>query len=259
MSEINPTLKTSYHSPEDLINYLRTKGRNHNYYKIYSSIERIYGWLEDGKLYLSRGNRWNDISDRRLFNDDSYEHINFGLCCSFSKSENVAMWMLYGKDENGAMLDITKGQIEAVINGLDHIEFGHFDNKAFVSTVTLEKKDIEIFRQDVLYYSDTDENGLISIKRSDERCDQVPAGVIDRLYIRKKYPWNYENECRFVIRVKRDLLKEHPDADTAAVAIPKKKLKDLSQRVYASPKTGSSDQYRDLILKKSKLGGEIDW
>ena len=267
MSNKVSTLNTTCHSSEDLINYLQDKGKHHSYYKVYSSIERISGWLREGKLYLSTGKKWNDRVDRSIFNTDNCDHINFGLCCSFSKSENVAMWMLYGKDKenddnkNGAMLNITKGQIEAVINELDHVEFGHFGDTGagFISSLSLERKDIEIFRQDVLYYSETDANNHISIKRSDERCDHVPSSVTDGLFILKKYPWNYENECRLVIRVKRHLLKDHTDVDTAAIAIPENKLKDLRNRVYASPNSEGNREYQGLMLKKSKLGEDLDW
>lgn len=77
-----------------MIDYLHSKAKNHNNYKIYTCESRLDSWMCNKALYLSNGSRWNDTDDRERLNptEGLYPYINFTMCFSFSKSENVAMW-----------------------------------------------------------------------------------------------------------------------------------------------------------------------
>lgn len=80
---------------EEYVKHLREKGKNHTNYKIYSYGTRITDIIDETTLYLSDGQRWNDRIDRDNFCRKDQPR-RFARCFSFSKSENVAMWMLYG-------------------------------------------------------------------------------------------------------------------------------------------------------------------
>ena len=86
-----------------LITYLSHKAASHNYYKYYAPKHYIDTILREEAVFLSDGENWNDVCDReRLNNDNRYKR--FALCLSYSRSENVAMWMLYAGND-GCMID----------------------------------------------------------------------------------------------------------------------------------------------------------
>ena len=72
---------------EELVEYLSQKALNHACYKFYSNREKIHNIINTHSVYLSSGQNWNDVIDKENFNPKDSEHINFGLCLSFSKSE----------------------------------------------------------------------------------------------------------------------------------------------------------------------------
>lgn len=108
MSRLSDNLSSS----DDLREYLREKGENHQYYKFYtSSVKVVKAILDTHSLCLSRGSNWNDLQDRANFNPDDSQEIRFGSCMSHMKAENVAMWMLYCKDD-GYMIDFGRNVIK---------------------------------------------------------------------------------------------------------------------------------------------------
>ena len=126
---------------ENLYKYVTDKALQHRNFKHYvSDIKRINNIVKEGALFLSDGTNWNDIDDRNAFCNTPSTNINeknyrmYGLCLSFSSSENVAMWMLYGgMHKKGAMIDITPSSINQLINGQQiQIELGNFEGSKWV-------------------------------------------------------------------------------------------------------------------------------
>lgn len=248
------TMKNNCATADELQAYLRLKGSSHNYYKCYSSLKRIIGIRDSQELYLSNGEKWNDIVDRENFNENTNPYINFGKCFSFSKDESVAMWMLYGGiAKKGGMIDFTKKSMQSILN-VPTIQIGNFDNEKFEPALELGKNQFEIYVTDVLYYSKNSSGYYIN--RSDESCSALPEQVFDKLNgCKKTYSWKYENECRLIVAVSKELLSDK----CKMVRID---LKDIEMgksfdRIYHGPNYPLDNNTYDSL--PSKLENTIDW
>ena len=119
-------------------------------FKHYDSEDHIAYILSTNTIYSSNGINWNDLVDRANFNPIESLKIRFAFCLSFSKSENVAMWMLYGKND-GCMIDFNKEVI----------------------------KDISIM--DIVYYGEPKnrDSNTYYVKRSDEVVQNYSSSIVD--------------------------------------------------------------------------------
>lgn len=241
-------------SVEDLKEYLKKKARNHNHYKYYGRIERIFQIVKDKKLYLVDGKDWNDVTDRNNFIKSNPDYVNFGKCFSFAKDESVAMWMLYGGVfHSNAMIDFRKSDMNRIVD-VTKVSLGFFDKKQndkFVAIKSIAKPDFDIFLIDIVYYN----KDRKYIKRSNEDCCGIEADFIEKLGVCcKTFSWSYESECRLIVSVKKDII---PD-NCKAIEINLEGI-DVSKslnNVYYCP------NYRGIEIegfKKSVLDGEIDF
>ncbi len=252
-SESVDSLSSCSLSAHDLTRYLKEKARNHNCYKCYSRIDSIVDIRDNKVLYLSTGTRWNDKTDRKGFNSDLFENVNFGKCFSFSQDESVAMWMLYGGiEKRGGMIDFTKKGMESILSA-DTIEFGRSDNHRFIPEKELHSDSFDLFCIDIVYYKKHSTGYYL--RRSDESVSDVPEEVFDQLRLCKKvYPWQYENECRLVCSVNRSLLPA--TCDVARIDLSKLDMGKSFERIYHSPNYQSEDTKNTL---KSRIDGSLDW
>ena len=126
-------------SSSTLINYLEERGINHNNYKVYTREERLSSWKSEGGFFLNDGASWNDIDDRLRLNPKGEKQKRFGTCFSFSRSENVAMWMLYGRmTHTGIMVDFLPTDIKNIIR-TETISLGRWISGKFIEEQVLEK------------------------------------------------------------------------------------------------------------------------
>lgn len=250
------TLRTASSSSVSLLAYLESKANNHTYYKVYSTFERVQSSMKDGLLYLSSGKNWNDRKDREKFNAKENDFIRFGLCLSCSKSENVAMWMLYGgMKQHGVMLDFRQNQIRSLLD-CKEIEIGYIDESTnrFIPDRVLRRDDFQIGLIDVLYFSKTEDGSGYDIKRADEVCKNIAVHVVDEFNgIKKYYPWNYENECRLIVTVKRNTIDSR---DTIVRISAGKILEQLNKegRIILAPNFSGS-----VSFSKSTMANQIEW
>lgn len=244
------TLKTV----SDLKNYLKTKGKNHHCFKYYSKDKYIDEIISSHSVYLTNGEHWNDRADAENLRNCSDDCKRYVLCLSFSKSENVAMWMLYSGNK-GRMIDYDKNTISEILNA-EKVELGEFENEEFKAKEVICKPNFELEITDVIYYGDGARNNWSSkkyyVRRSDERYNNFSKRKIDKLnYQKKKLPWSYENECRIVLTIKSKSTKVL--YSTARIEFPEKCIKKLRQRVYNSPNN------QDKKYKNSKMKEDMCW
>lgn len=250
------SLKENCKTIDRLNAYLRQKGQNHNNYKMYSKFNRIIDIRNSKKLYLSNGEEWNDESDKKNFNSNK-SVVNFGKCFSFSKSESVAMWMLYGGIHNtGALIDFTKKGMQSILN-TNSVKVGCFENKEFKS-VELKKREFEIYLTDVLYYT---KNGTkYCVSRSDENCFELSKKVFNELNVAKKsYGWKYENECRLIVSIKQervDKISKEVDCKFVQINLENIDLGKSFERIYRGP-NNLLPEAKNLL--SSELEGTIKW
>lgn len=241
------------HDSKEMCKYLEERANNHKCFKFYSKSYRIENIINTHSIYLSNGHKWNDEVDKANFTiDDGYK--KFAICLSYSRSENVAMWMLYSGND-GCMIDFNKEIIVNHVLKTDCVKLGKFDDKKFCERETLykSKKEFEISLFDIVYYSDSkDGQDSYYAKRSDEVNKAFPKKHIDGLtYQKKRLPWIYEHECRIVVKVKQELVQT--EDDTIAIEFPEKCLEELNKRIYDSPNRGDGNH------NKSKLKGDMNW
>ena len=243
-------------SSEELTRYLMEKGQGHNHYKVYARMERILSIRENKELYLSCGDDWNDVADRKKFNNIGQEHVNFGRCFSFSLEENIALWMLYGGiEKRGGMMDFTKRGIKSILE-VPEVEAGYFEDNKFVPLMKLNREQFSIFMIDVLYFSKkNNNNNTYFVKRYDESVLKLPGEVFEGLSgCTKAYPWQYENECRLIVSVPKAALDTR--CKHVRINLDGLNMGKSFERVYCSPNyVGSIPEN----VKKNDYKDDVDW
>lgn len=255
---------------EEFLKYLQEKGRNHHSYKMYTTIDIVNSTIEKEALYLSNGDNWNDRIDRENFNNNGLVKMNFGRCFSYSGSESVAMWMLYGgMKHKGAMIDFDKISISEILTNTKHIGVGYFDNDEFVTLKNLDKCDFEIQLIDVVY-TETNHNIMIIRRTMGDKWEiNVPLDFQKCILngekgkiIHKSKAWDYEQECRLIVSVKKEKLQDLQDYNKiqmVRIDLHSINLKNV-RRIYA-PNIGSGNKLKTEFQKAhpSNLINEVDW
>lgn len=247
-------LKNVVNNSGNLLEYLNNKGKNHNYFKFYTEREEVVNnILNTHSIYLSRGDNWNDLADRNRFNPDGSDVVRYGICFSFTRSESVAMWMLYAKD-SGYMMDFGSEIINQCLD-IDSIDCGTFRGKGFENIVTLNRDNFKIEILDIVYFDiSKNDSSKFYIKRADEHVDECDKNVVDQIkFCKKTLPWSYECECRLIVTI-NNTIEDIDKCDTVKVSFGEKSLEKLKKRIYHSPNTKSGHTYN-----KSKLTGKIEW
>lgn len=237
---------------KELWAYLKDKASRHNSYKHYTTADRMQQIVAGQSLCLSRGEGWNDLKDGQRFLDTVDGRVRFGACFSFSISENLAMWMLYGGVRaNGAMLDLTPTMMKSIVSQ-EEFELGRLaTNRDFVPETTVRTSEgCKLYLVDVLYYGES--NGEYTLKRSDERVDHMKDLPDSQRLIMKSYPWSYENEVRLMLEVPELLVPGN--VDLARISL-KTDEASLKKRIYAAPNNESAD----LGYCRSRLKGKVNW
>lgn len=249
----------------DLEQYLETKALNHTNYKFYASRNSIQRICEDHCLYLSDGSNWNDTEDgERMLQKGEYHH--FGFCFSFSKSESVAMWMLYSLDD-GCMIDFDAKTIKTLINPRE-VTIGKFGNDSRfvpIDTLNVEETGIKIQLIDMIYIGDPDvpENDeFCYVRRSEEVNRKFNRRLIGRncLY-QKSISWFYENECRLLVSVPESKLTRHDSGLLLRIGFDEKIIAHLRERkrIYNSPNIRDSADPFYKSNFNSKLSRGLNW
>lgn len=241
-----------------LYDILEIKSSRHRHYRHYLGEDRARQILSERAIYLTDGSSWNDKFDRDRFNPSLLTtKKRFGACMSYSSSENIAMWMLYGgRDGKGAMIDFDEKTLKSAKYNAA-FECGYFDKGDFVPCEKLDSKDVIFSLVDVSYFRLIKDGDMaFEMKRSAEGERWV--GVTEELWntmspLSKHESWSFEQEVRFVASINRDALGKHPSR-IKCIRIPLQ-LEDNfeDERVFSSP-ISDGGSFRD-----SELSGTVDW
>ena len=196
---------------------------HHKYYKYYAPKHYIDTILREEAVFLSDGENWNDVRDKERLNDDN-RYKRFALCLSYSRSENVAMWMLYAGND-GCMIDYPQKVITAILNS-DCVYAGAFSRETgtFETQLSIGLDGFQIDAYDVVYFAEAkkEPNTFYYVKRSDESSSEFRRDIIEKLsYQKKTLPWSYENECRIVVSVNKQKYKEIAQIHSLKITMPK--------------------------------------
>ena len=235
--------------------YLSNKGSKHAHFRYYADIDRIKQILSGSAVYLTDGSHWNDRFDACNFNPHFSSFKRFGICMSYSASESIAMWMLYGGHSGaGAMIDFEK---EILVSAMEApcFEFGHFGAGGFVSEKTLSRDEVQIELIDIAYFREgNEENEGYALKLPFEKQAEVTGLILDNLGPFVKHEsWSYEQEVRMVATVDKRLL-DNRASSYKCMRLPLGIPRDYpNRRIYNSPVSDSA------LFCDSNLVGTVKW
>lgn len=235
--------------------YLSNKGSKHTHFRYYADIDRIKQILSGSAVYLTDGSHWNDRFDACNFNPHFSSFKRFGICMSYSASESIAMWMLYGGHSGaGAMIDFEK---EILVSAMEApcFEFGHFGAGGFVSEKTLSRDEVQIELIDIAYFREgNEENEGYALKLPFEKQAEVTGLILDNLGPFVKHEsWSYEQEVRMVATVDKRLL-DNRASSYKCMRLPLGIPRDYpNRRIYSSPVSDSA------LFCDSNLVGTVEW
>lgn len=233
------------------------RSSSHVHYRHYVTEERAISILSESALYITDGNTWNDRFDRENLNPPFSRFRRFGVCLSYSSSESIAMWMLYGgREGNGAMLDFAAKTILSASEA-DEYELGTFGQEGFIPMVTVKRSDLTLELVDIVYFkTPAGDSGVYQMKRpaSGERWEDVSDRTFQGLKpFTKHASWSYEKEVRWVATVDTSLLGAHPRGITC-IRMPLDLGDDFEEnRVFSSP-IARNPSFRDSALR-----GTVEW
>lgn len=185
--------------------YLSDKGKGHQDYRQYTNLDSIFGMINSGYLWLSRGDEMNDKQELTKGNPAEWENI-YVASFVFGKSENIAMWAIYGLlHDEAACISFPSKAFSKWIIGVKEI-FDPIKNYEKIDT------NIKIDLTDVAYIGGKRGQKDAQLKWYDKTINLDEIILEDDFtkisneslltgYI-KNYAWNYENEVR--VRVKVD-------------------------------------------------------
>ncbi len=211
--------------------------------------------LSGSAVYLTDGSHWNDRFDARNFNPHFSNLKRFGICMSYSASESIAMWMLYGGHSGaGAMIDFEK---EVLVSAMEApwFEFGHIGLGGFVSEKTLSRDEVQIELTDIAYFREGDEgNEGYALRLPFEKQAEVTRLILDNLGPFVKHEsWSYEQEVRMVATVDKRLL-DNRASSYSCMRLPLVIPRDYPNgRIYNSPVSDSA------LYCDSNLVGTVEW
>lgn len=204
-------------SIEDMISFLKDKGRRHENYYHYTSWDSLTKIFQNKTFLLTRGNslKINDQHEARMKGAFAEWNKIYIGSFAFGSSENIAMWGLYGLPWKDAVrICIPKDKMLRWLNSINQI-------KLFNDGESIEYQGgFDADLNDIVYVSgNRGTNNLILTHygRSITVSQRYPLYGIDTAdemtgYI-KNYAWQYENEVRLRIRLAHDTRSEKISVD----------------------------------------------
>ena len=234
---------------------LQENGFMHRNYNWYTSMERALGFLLSGDLFITNGENWNDKDDGIVIKKREL----YAKCFSCSTRENIAMWMLYGdkRGKNGALLNFYPSVIKEITNA-ETLLLGSFDEGKYIARYKINNmSDYEIYLSDVLYV-DYCKNDKVRLTCGDEHVVVNKEILNHEDIFYKNYAWEYERECRLIVRLSEKWKKQASDEklDTICIKLSNEALTKMRKRdITRSPVyCGGAENG-----KKSILSGSIKW
>ena len=167
------------------------------------------------------------------------------------------MWVVYSKKKDGqfvrgAMIPFSKNMMKKIHDeNINEIEYGRFEDGKFDIAGKTNEFELEIC--DVIYYDQNrKDDSLYDIKRSDSKTE-CKKDIIDSLpYVKKYYPWNYENECRLIVKIKSSVIDSKVNA--VRLVLPDDVIKSMKKNCVSSPLCKN-----DSDMKDSTLMGQLEF
>jgi len=192
---------------EELIEFLETKGINHNYYYHYTSWDSFVKIYTGRSFLLTRGNSLTINDQHEALMKGSWNVWNRTYIGSFAfgSSENMAMWGLYGLPwEDAVRIAIPKDEMLSWIKNISSVSLWDKGVKGNINSP-------KISLTDIVYVGGNKGENFLKLTHSGKSftTSNVPglygADTNPQMtgYI-KNYAWSYENEVRIRVELPRD-------------------------------------------------------
>lgn len=201
-----------------LRNFLSVKGKGHHNYRQYTNLDGVYGIINSGFFWLSRGDQMNDMQELTKGDPDEWKKI-YIASFAFGRSENIAMWTIYGLlHDEAACISFPSIEFCKWISSISEL----FDPADGYKKINVK---FEIDLIDVVYIGGIrgQRDGLLQwnserMQLDNENLEDDFKTISSQAPLTgymKNYAWVYENEVR--IRIK---LNEPIDCKKVAVKLP---------------------------------------
>lgn len=231
---------------DDLIAFLKCKGKNHNNYYHYTSWDSFLKIYENKTFLLTRGNSLNINDQHEALMKGRMSEWNKTYIGSFAygSAENMAMWGLYGQPtEDAIRIEISKEMMNKWFKEIQEAYFAEMsikiDNVSLADIIYVDGKDesddlILTHRDTHLHTKDI--QGLINVNKRPEMTGYI-----------KNYAWHYENEVRIKVKLPYDY-----GYDKIFVKIPEEVLN--SMKIMVGPSfLGKGDQLYYQLLDQERI------
>lgn len=200
MSENKPKQMKDIANPEELREYLITKGKNHRQYMHYTNFAGLIGMIASGYFHLSKGDRMNDRQEVQKGCPEVWENTFIGSF-AYGQNENMAMWGLYSLPwEDGVCISIPRKQMLEWLQSMTQIY--RIENDGTYTAIDAQS---EAVLTDVAYVGEPAGmmvkryNEIVRVTEENHALKNINSSAILTGFI-KNDAWHYENEARLRIQ-----------------------------------------------------------
>lgn len=217
---------------DELQAFLKERGSKHQAYHHYTSFTTLKKILEGGQWKLSNPERMNDLQERQEKGSEEYWRRSVFASFGYGESENMAMWGLYCFPRNEAV----------------RISLPRKLMKAWLSDAVLKYDQDQLMLSDVVYVNNPEnKEHQLQMRWNNKKADITDLPLLNNLShlpemtgLVKNEAWSYENEVRFLMRLKT------PAKDGIFVSLPLDFAKHL--RVKLGPWMDQEASHRAKLL-----------
>ncbi len=216
---------------DELLEFLYTKGKNHNEYHHYTTFDNAIKIIKNKSFFLTRGNStsMNDQHEPTINEDSNIWDKTYIGSFAFGGNENMAMWGLYGlPKENAVRITIPKKAMESWFDSINEIHGITIENN--VPEYKSVNNKFDKYLSDIVYIDTIQDPNLSKLYWNDNSLRIKPsesitsiADELDMIGFIKNFAWKYENEVRLLIRTEPNTKHEK-----ISVNIPEEVTKNIS-------------------------------
>ena len=185
---------------DEIVKFLQLSACNHERIYRYTNTDRLEEMLSTNRLSLSRLLEMNDLREYQDVKDADRIYI---ACFSFGKLENMAMWMMYGKDTTKSLrLSFDNKKVRECVESLK-LKKGIFKDACGKEPIPEDSIEAVSFH-DIAYVYGTAlmwNRKIVGMSRCRDLSDPRKVEKL-QTYI-KDYGWASENEVRVLIKLKK--------------------------------------------------------
>ena len=190
----------------DFVQFLREKGKKHNYYYHYTTLSTLKAILESNSFRFTHGTHSGLNDQHEIYKKSSIQghEKNYIFCLTHDCDESVAMWALYTQLRDDAIrIQIPCDKIHQWIKNQPHI----YPKVSLGNSLKIPANDYDLFLSDIAYCRITEDGEQLEWLWDNTQTkeqfsfnfdqDKLLAGLV------KNAAWKFEQETRIIIQFKK--------------------------------------------------------